>query len=94
MNSIEEKYHEQTAVAENFDKKIKEEEKAEQEIARLETELQNAQKELEKIRQERKEIQEKMRQASLACAEGLSDHGKILIKFYITYFRKTSIQVQ
>ena len=49
MNSIEEKYHEQTAVAENFDKKIKEEEKAEQEIARLEIEFQNAKNILNKF---------------------------------------------
>ena len=52
FNSFEEKYYEQTIVAENFDKTIKEEEKAENRVAILETELLNAQKALEKVRNE------------------------------------------
>jgi len=60
-------------VARDYDKALKKEAMAKEKARKHKIDFDKANEEFLKAREERKEIQERMRKASLACAQGLRD---------------------
>ena len=77
LNFFDENYYDQKAVARDYDNALKKEAMAKEKARKHKIDFDKANEEFLKAREERKEIQERMRKASLACAQGLRDPGLI-----------------